>query len=336
MGKWIIPGAGIVWSLGCFLLLRNYGIGFDSSLIDSFFFGLIFLSGIFVLDRLFGLFIPKGRNLWLLFAVPLLLSWIGAMIHRYVLFWWIVEDEIYLDFLGSSFYLRWAVLALAEQMIALLALVVSKLERQEEVRKREAQLLQLSKEAELAQIRQQLQPHFLFNSLNSISALVITQPQKAREMVLQLSEFLRGTIRKDSGQWIDLKEEIDYLKMYLEIERVRFGHRLLVEFELSDELLLSKIPQLFIQPLVENAIKHGLYGVIGEVKIILRVSKEQNYLLIEVQNPFDPETQVAVGTGFGLSSIERRLYLLFGRKDLLETQSDDSVFSVKLKIPQFQ
>jgi two-component system, LytTR family, sensor kinase len=334
LGKWIIPGTGVIWFLGCFLLLWNYQIETDYALIDSFTFAVFFLGGIFVLDRVFSLFAPKGKNLWLLFAVPLVLSWIGVMAHRFVLVWWF-DDEQYSDFLSSGFYLRWTILALADQLISVLALAVSQLELQAEVRKREAQMLQLSKDAELAQLRQQLQPHFLFNSLNSIHALVVSHPKKAREMVLQLSEFLRGTIRKDSQQWISLEEELNYLRMYLDIERVRFGHRLVVDFQVGEEFSQIKLPQLLIQPLVENAIKHGLYGVTGEVKIEISGKKEGSYFVLEVLNPFDTESPPSEGTGFGLSSVERRLFLLFGRKDLLEYGAEGHVFKVQLKIPQF-
>lgn len=335
LGRWIIPGTGFVWFLGCFLLMRSYDVESELAFTDSLLFSLLFLGGVFVLDQVFSLFAPKGKNIWLVFAVPILLSWIGVMTHRYSLAWW-GDSEDYLDFLNSSYYLRWVVLALTFQLISVLALVVSRLERQEELRKREAQLLQLSKDAELAQLRQQLQPHFLFNSLNSINALVITQPQKAREMVLQLSDFLRGTIRKDSQKWIPLEEELNYLKMYLDIERVRFGHRLQVEFQVDESLYSVKIPQLLIQPLVENAIKHGLYGMTGEVKILVSGMMESSYFILEVVNPFDPESTASEGTGFGLSSVGRRLFLLFGRTDLLESGPEAHLFKVRLKIPHFQ
>ena len=197
-------------------------------------------------------------------------------------------------------------------------------------------MMELSREAELSQLRQQLQPHFLFNSLNSINALVVSQPQKARQMVLQLSDFLRGTIRKDLKAWLSLEEELSFLKLYLEIEKVRFGHRLQVEIDVPDQILEMKIPQLLIQPLLENSIKHGLYGVTGEVMISLKAFKEQNYLILKLTNPFDPESPSPGGTGFGLSSVERRLYLLFGRNDLLEKSSENSLFSIQLKIPQLK
>jgi sensor histidine kinase YesM len=335
IGKWIIPGAGIIWLLGCFFLLRNEELSAEIAFTDSFFFAILFLGGVAVLDRVFSLYSPKGKNLWLVLLVPAALSGLSIYGHWFLLQWWFPQEDAYVEILEKTIFLRWMVLGLAEQLIALLALVVSKLERQEELSKRESQMLELSREAELAQLRQQLQPHFLFNSLNSINALVISQPQKAREMVLLLSDFLRGTIRKEVQTWVTLEEEISYLKMYLDIERVRFGHRLKVDFSVDQETEQCKLPPLLIQPLVENAIKHGLYGVIGEVKIEMKCKKEGNYLTLEIQNPFDPEFISQEGTGFGLNSIERRLYLLFGRKDLLQKTAADGLFSVQLYIPQF-
>jgi LytS/YehU family sensor histidine kinase len=219
------------------------------------------------------------------------------------------------------------------QLLAVLAVVISKLAGQEELSHREGQLLQLSKDAELAQLRQQLQPHFLFNSLNSIHALVLASPQRAREMVLLLSDFLRGTLRSEGQSRISLSDELKYLGMYFDIERVRFGHRLLVEMEVAPEVESLKIPPLLVQPLVENAIKYGLYGTLGEVTIRVSCKKEENYLLITVQNPFDPQDSGPEGIGFGLSSIERRLFLIFGRTDLLLKSAENNLFQVQLKLP---
>lgn len=332
--KWIIQGAGFLWFLGSFLLLNFYGIEYSIAIADASIFSLGFLGGVFVLDRIFSFYIPKGENNWLLLILPIVLSLIAVFIHKYALIWIFEEDFTYSDFLKNNFYLRWVVLAMAEIFVSLIAIVVSKLEQQEEIQNREMMMNELSKEAELTELRQQLQPHFLFNSLNSINALVISQPQKAREMVLQLSEFLRGTIRKDSSRWVTLEEELSYLYLYLDIEKVRFGHRLEVDFSLSDEAKSLKLPQLLIQPLLENAIKYGLYGVTDEVLIQFSATRRQNYLHISISNPFDPETSAPKGTGFGISSVERRLFLLFGRKDLLETNQQNSTFTVNLKIPQ--
>jgi len=332
--KWVIQGAGIIWFLGCSLLLNFYGIELNLALADSGLFTIGFLVGIFVLERIFSFYIPKGGNNWLLLIIPMLMSFITVWLHFFIQSWVFGSDSEYSQFLIDHRYLRWAILGLAEILVALLAIVVSKLEQQEESQKREAMMSELSKEAELTQLRQQLQPHFLFNSLNSINALVVSQPQKAREMVIQLSEFLRGTIRKDPQKWLSVGEELAYLRLYLDIEKVRFGHRLQINIEVAEDAESMQLPQLLIQPLLENAIKYGLYGVTTEVSIALSISKIQNYLMIAISNPYDPEASPAKGTGFGLSSVDRRLFLIFGRKDLLETQQEDSNYLVKLKIPQ--
>lgn len=332
--KWVIQGAGLIWFLGCFSLLYFYGIELSLALADSGLFTLGFMLGVFVLERIFSFYIPKGGNNWLLLIIPLLVSLITVWAHAYIQSWFFDADPDYGQFLLDHRFLRWAVLGLAEVLVALIAIVVSKLEQQEESQQRETMMNELSKEAELTQLRQQLQPHFLFNSLNSINALVVSQPQKAREMVIQLSEFLRGTIRKDPQKWVSVSEELAYLRLYLDIEKVRFGHRLKINFEIEEGAESLQLPQLLIQPLLENAIKYGLYGVTEEVSINLSISKNQNYLMISISNPYDSEVAPAKGTGFGLNSVERRLFLVFGRKDLLETKQMDSNFNVKLKIPQ--
>ncbi len=334
--KYIISGTALVWFLGCFFILKSFGVVESLAWPDALAFTGVFLAGVFVLEIIFGFYIPKGSNSWLLVIIPIFLSFVEIWIHRIVMIWLFGDEADYLEMLKASFYLRWAILAIPEILISIIALVVSKLELQEETQKRESSISELSREVELNSIRQQLQPHFLFNSLNSISALVVSQPQKAREMVLQLSDFLRGTIRKDHKVWVSLNEELSYLKMYLDIERVRFGHRLLVQINSEESSEDLKLPQLMLQPLLENAIKHGLYGLTGKVDILIQTSKEQNYLMIQIENPFDEESSPPAGVGYGLSSVNRRLELLFGRSDLLNTSSNSGRFTVILKIPQLK
>lgn len=208
-------------------------------------------------------------------------------------------------------------------------------QEQKESDSRKVEAERLSREAELFKLRQQLQPHFLFNSLNSISALTGSNPEKARHMIHQLSDFLRGTLKKDEHQWNTLDEELQYLGLYLDIEKVRFGHRLQTEIICSEDALHFKLPVLLLQPVVENAIKFGLYDTTGDVMIRLEAAAEGNNLKITVQNPFDPETsQPLKGTGFGLSSIQRRLFLLFARHDLLKTESEKEIYITTILIPQ--
>ena len=332
-GKWILPGIGCIWFLGGYFLLLHQGMEEEQALVDSFFFTLFFLGALLLLDRVFRHYTPNRKNGFLLVLFPLLLSGGLVWIHVQLLTWWFAKEADFLELLEASVFYRWIVLGLVFQLLAVLAVVISKLAGQEELSRREGQLLQLSKEAELAQLRQQLQPHFLFNSLNSIHALVLASPQRARDMVLLLSDFLRGTLRTEGQSWISLADEIKYLSMYFGIERVRFGHRLLVDLQVEEGVEGLKIPPLLVQPLVENAIKYGLYGTLGEVKISLRFQKEGNYLQVTVENPFDGQASVPAGTGFGLSSVERRLFLIFGRTDLLEKSGAKDLFRVHLKIP---
>lgn len=193
----------------------------------------------------------------------------------------------------------------------------------------------LNREAELTSLRQQLQPHFLFNSLNSISALVGSRPEEARKMLHQLSEFLRVTLRKDHHDTFSLKDEIQHLQLYLDIEKVRFGHRLSTTIRAGEEVLAAKIPPLILQPLVENAIKFGLYDVQGDVNILIDCHMENNFAVITITNPFDPQTSTPKkGAGFGLTSVQRRLYLLHARNDLLSTEHKNNLFTTTVKIPQ--
>ena len=191
----------------------------------------------------------------------------------------------------------------------------------------------LLKEAELFKLRQQLQPHFLYNSLNSISALTMIEPTKAQEMIGKLSDFLRSSVRREAKELIPVDDELEYIQAYLFIESIRFGDRLNVVFE-KEYTDHATIPPFLLQPLLENAIKFGLYGKTGNVTIHVNIKFEEPYLIIKITNPYDNTGQPPKGTGFGLTGIERRLYLLYARTDLLETHHTDDIFTSILKIPQ--
>ncbi len=153
-------------------------------------------------------------------------------------------------------------------------------------------------------------------------------------MIQQLSDFLRGTLKNEDQNSSILMTEIEHLQLYLEIEKVRFGNRLNTKLEIDQEVENVKIPYLLLQPLVENAIKFGLYDTLDQVTIEITAKKENQYLKITVTNPYDEQTGKKIaGTGFGLNSIHRRLYLLFGRTDLLKTTSSQGIFIASLTIP---
>ena len=278
-------------------------------------------------------YLPDQNKYGYLSCLCIALSLLWLSISRALLLISLKEGAEYDSFFSQSLLIRGATGFLVISCMALISVLWYTLQDRHETEKRRTDADRLAREAELNSLRQQLQPHFLFNSLNSINALVGSQPQKARTMIHQLSDFLRGTLKKEQKEWITLEEELQHLELYLDIEKVRFGHRL--SAVINNETTGTKLPVMLLQPVVENAIKFGLYDTTGDIEISLSAKKEDGYLSIQVKNPFDPETSSPKkGTGFGLSSVERRLYLLFARKDLLKTSTENDHFITTIKIPQ--
>ncbi len=232
------------------------------------------------------------------------------------------DNKDYAAFWNDTFFIRGLIGWILLCDYNLINYFVKHLSNQESLTEQEQHSLQLRKEAELFKLRQQLHPHFLFNSLNSINALIGKEPKHARIMVQQLSEFLRHTLKKEDNDQITIKEELEDLRIYLSIEQVRFGHRLTIEEHIHADCMDAKIPPFLLQPLVENAIKYGLYGTIGPVTIYIKGVLTKDQFIFSIINPYDPDAVTTKGTGFGLESVRRRLYLLFARNDLLTVTSD--------------
>ena len=198
---------------------------------------------------------------------------------------------------------------------------------------KEARLESLVKETELKMLRSQINPHFLFNSLNSISSLTITNPEKARDMVIKLSEFMRYALSKKDEQPVSLRSELENLRLYLEIEKVRFGDRLFTEENISEICLDIKMPVMILQPLYENAIKHGVYESTESVNIRTNVSCNNGYLEIVISNNYEQTPSSAKGTGTGLINVSRRLDLFFGNRASVRTTKENGIYTVSLFIP---
>ena len=325
----------VVYSIILTSLLKNFKLTNTEIIVDALINNLLLTGSCLLIFNNMRYYLPRQEKYWYVLTVSIGLSGICVLITSGLLWLIFKDDTHYTQSLSQSTGIRFGILFLLIGCMSMMSLLWYTQEEQQIMNERKIDSERLSREAELFKLRQQLQPHFLFNSLNSISALTGTQPEKARHMIQQLSDFLRGTLKKDDQQWSTLEEEIEYLRLYLDIEKVRFGHRLQTEIIYTDEVLLLKLPSLLLQPVVENAIKFGLYDTTGEVLIKLEATAENNYLKIIVKNPFDPETsQPLKGTGFGLTSIQRRLFLLFARQDLLKTQKDKTNFITTILIPQ--
>jgi len=251
-----------------------------------------------------------------------------------ILRWWLgPKSNAYNYWLIQTLYTRILIYFIICEWIATYAALNKKTLSLQDKFTQQTDAAILRRDAELFKLRQQLQPHFLYNSLNSISALTMIQPEKAQEMIGKLSEFLRSSVKRESEDLIRINDEIDYIQAYLAIESIRFGDRLNVKFEMqyTDD---ARIPPFLLQPILENAIKYGLYGRTGSVTITMKIELQESFLVITITNPYDPQTKPSKGTGFGLESIQRRLYLLYARTDLLETEKDEETFTTILKIPQ--
>jgi hypothetical protein len=198
----------------------------------------------------------------------------------------------------------------------------------------EAKLKQRINEAELNALKSQINPHFLFNSLNSISSLTITNPENAHEMLIKLSGFLRYSLSNDSTKLIPLSDELSNMDAYVAVEKVRFGEKLIFKKEVSDECVKRKVPFLILQPLIENAIKHGVYESLEPVTISISCKKLGNgYLEIVIGNNYDPNAIARKGTNTGLKNIKDRLRLVYGMDDLFFVKKEETYFEVSLSIP---
>jgi len=205
-------------------------------------------------------------------------------------------------------------------------------------RAREAERLEqeqrvMAREAELRALRAQLNPHFLFNSLNSISALTTSDPKRAREMCVLLSDFLRKSLRLGERLSVPLSEELDLLKNYFAIEQIRFGSRLKVDWQIDSATLAAEIPTLLLQPLVENAIKHGISQLIEGGTVCIRTTALDGSVSITLENPVDPEARTPKGLGLGLRQVHQRLITRFGSDGRMEVDSGNGRHRVRLVFP---
>ncbi|MBV9762929.1 MAG: histidine kinase [Acidobacteriaceae bacterium] len=196
---------------------------------------------------------------------------------------------------------------------------------------RQAELL--SREAELKAIKAQVNPHFLFNSLNSISALTTADPSKAREMCIRLSDFLRASLRLGERASIPFSEELALTRSYLDVEQVRFGQRLRVNQKFDPRCSDFEVPPLLVQPLVENAIKHGIATLTDGGEIAMTGERVQGDIRVTIENPFDPDAPAARRNGFGLASVRNRMYARYGPAARLDVSVNQNRFQVMLSLP---
>jgi len=243
-------------------------------------------------------------------------------------------EEEYLSFLRESLPWRGALGLMYYSIIILVYYLILYYDDVNEKNQERSQLETMLKSSELEMLKSQINPHFIFNSLNSIASLTIISPDKAREMVVKLSEFLRYSLGKENDQMNTMDDEIKNIMLYLDIEKVRFGDRLTVETDIDEACLGLQLPNLILQPVFENTIKHGIYESLEKVTIKLKACQDQGLLKIEVSNQFDPNAVGKKGKGIGLKNVTERLRLIYGVPQLVVTEKTDNLFTIRLDIPQ--
>ncbi len=268
----------------------------------------------------------------LLIAVVVLGAWLGV---GYVLLNLAGPGaDAYHEFLTGS--LPWRAISgffFYSLIILIYFQYISAEDRKSRISKESALQLQV-KEAEIDRLKAQINPHFLFNSLNSVSSLITSKPEQAREMIVRLSGFLRYSLESRHNNLTTLAAEIENIRYYLEIEKVRFGERLLFGLQVPEECLTMTIPHMILQPLAENAIKHGVYESTEPVRIELTAHAYGEALLVEMANDFDPEAPPRKGKGIGLINTKNRLFLAYNCNDCLTVERTESRFTIKMRIPQ--
>lgn len=288
---------------------------------------------LWILSLSISFYRPSWQKVGLLLVISASSAFLALSMYRFIHSLWPVLNVSLSSFISNGETMVF-VIAFFQLLSFLLfgGMILDDEERQQRERRR-IELEQLARDAELSGLRLQLQPHFLFNSLNSVYALLQDNPQMAGRMILLLSDFFRSIVNKAEKNLIPLVEEIRIIRMYLDIESIRFEHRLHLHFSIDEDAELKEIPALLLQPVVENAVKHGVYGTQEIVDIHISASISGGFLSIQISNPYMENSAVGKGSGFGLDSVRRRLNLLYTRNDLLEIRKANSVFNVIIKIP---
>ena len=334
--RWLLVGLAVVGWIGfhAWILRAKLGVDPRLALLDS----AVSNGSVLVISALVIIalrrFMPEGGKLWFATAVSFFLSLVCVWITIEVVIPQATGNFEYQELVYRTGPLRWSFNFLLMGGLCIASVLHFRLRDEQSANARQQATASMVREAELQKLQLQLQPHFLFNCLNSINALILVRPPEARRMVEQLSEFLRITLKRADEHWVRLEEEWNYLQLYLEIEKIRFGHRLEVVTSFEEGVMDWRIPTLVLQPLVENAIKFGLYGTTGSVTISLDAHRLDDLLEIRVTNPFSEDARTTRGNGFGLAGLQRRMYLLFARNDLVHTADVNYVFTVTLKIPR--
>ena len=244
------------------------------------------------------------------------------------------SQENYVEFLNGTIAWRAMLGALVYLVLVLVYYLVTNSQKLQERAQQEERLKSLVREAELSMLKSQINPHFLFNSLNSIASLTMTNPDEARDMIIRLSDFLRYSLKHRENEFVPLKEELGRMKDYLAIEKVRLGEKQLYSFEINEECEKFPVPTMIFKPMFENSIRHSVYESMDPVTIRFHCTREQEYMKTVISNDYDPQVPTMKGTGVGLQNVRQRIQLGYKDKGSVSWEGKDGVFTVNILFPR--
>ncbi len=327
---WILPG-----SIHSFVLVKAYDfepwIATMDSLLSFIFLALFLVSLWWMVRFSVSDDIPIGRMIvnHLIALTVVFLLWIGlSMLLMNVLY-----NQFELDFAKT---IPWRMLIFLPVYLLIIA-VYYLLSYQDKLRDHqlfESQMQAQLKESELLALKSQINPHFLFNSLNSVSGMLLIDSHKAREMLVKISDFFRGSLVLGKKMFIPLEEELDHIMLYLEIEKARFGEKIVIVNRLEDASLKIEIPSLILQPIVENAVKHAVYESNHPVEIVFHSEMSDDFLNLEISNILSDSTGVSrKGTGTGLKNVALRMQTAYNSINYFSFRKTESQFIVRFTFP---
>ncbi|OYT16108.1 MAG: hypothetical protein B7C24_09460 [Bacteroidetes bacterium 4572_77] len=335
----------LIISIQTFALVELFHFSWNYALVDGFVYGALFY--IFGIGLWFFIRFPDINKQNQLSTIIEQLTSLLVMLSLWTLLGIYILEAIHPNnqevttFLWSSISWRFMNGLLMYIVLVLFYHLNSNYTHIQEKQKKEMQLERHLKDSEINLLKSKLNPHFLFNSLNSLNALISIDSEKASEMLVELSDYLRFSLHHDYKKMIPFTQEMEHIDQYLSIEKMRFGNKIKLEKEADESSSSAKIPALLLQPLIENAIKYGLQGENQEVNIKISCKMEKEHsssnisqLQIIIQNNFDNKTAPRKGSGMGLYTVRKRLELLFKQYHLFHIEQKNTTFIVRLIIPQ--
>lgn len=328
---WLL--AGLLHFSWFYLQIR---LPFEHSLFDAVIFNLVFAFLGLIVWPLTYYNRPDKNDLWSVFMTQLVgagiivtmwiltITWITNMVAdkfpAKVLHVWATTERIGI---GVMYYV----------LLFLVSYFIIIYSENKEKKLNEEKLKRIIRESELSILKAQINPHFLFNSLNSVNYLIGSDPDRASLMLAELSDYLRYSLRKGDVGLVPFRDEIANCERFLAIEKLRFGDKMLVVESIEEQCQNVPVPLMVLQPLYENAIKHGVYESLDPIHISTHASIKNGLMEIVICNTFDSEGMTRKGAGVGLNNVSDRLSLTYGQKGLLKTAKEENRFTAIVTIP---